>query len=182
MTMPITIAVTDHVPLAQKNRYEALVGELHRLFAAQEGFQSVDTVRHQRPDGVEYTVLLRWANQDTADNWRENAEISRKLSQIEEITGGATQYVEAAGLGLWFDHPDNAAPLLPPFWKRVTLSVLAVYPMLMLLLALSAPLIGNLPQPVQVLTVVIVLSALLTWPIMPWLSKLLQPWLAPKSK
>lgn len=59
----------------------------------------------------------------------------------------------------------------------MAMSAAAVYPMLMLLMALSSPIIGGLPQFLQVLIIVIVLSALLTWPIMPWLSKVLRPWL-----
>ncbi|MGZ0187855.1 MAG: hypothetical protein ACKVH0_07600, partial [Alphaproteobacteria bacterium] len=102
------------------------------------------------------------------------------LAQIEAITGGAAQVVEAAGLGIWVDHAKGVEPRMPPAWKRIVLSVIAVYPMLMLLSTLGAPIIGDLPQPLQVLIVVVVLSALLTWPIMPWLSKALRPWLMVK--
>ena len=88
--------------------------------------------------------------------------------------------MQAIGLGMWVDHAEGMTPNLPPIWKRLVLSVLAVYPMLMFLTALSALITGALPQPAQVLITVIVLSALLTWPIMPWLSKALRPWLMPK--
>ena len=90
------------------------------------------------------------------------------------------QVEEAVGLGMWIDHIEGKEPSLPPFWKRITLSVIAVYPVLMILSALSAPIIKGLPQFLQVLIIVTLLSALLTWPIMPWLSKILRPWLIVK--
>lgn len=180
MSNPITLAVTDHVPLAEKSHYEALVDDLHQLFEAQDGFLSVDTVRHNRPHQVEYTILSRWSDKASSTQWRQDGVIREKLIQIEAITGGTAQIVEAAGLGLWVDHAQGSKPNLPPVWKRVVMSVVAVYPMLMLLMALSAPIIGELPQPIQVLIIVIVLSALLTWPIMPWLSKVLHSWLMAK--
>lgn len=180
MNTPVTLAVTDHVPMEEKARYEALVEELHQLFQTMDGFLSVDIVRHNRPHQVEYTVLSRWSDTAAVEAWRQDKTILETLSQIEIITGGAAQVVQAAGLGIWIDHAEGIAPRLPPVWKRIALSVVAVYPVLMLLSTLSAPFIDDLPQPLQVLIIVVALSALLTWPIMPWLSKFLRPWLMPK--
>jgi len=180
MSSPITLAITDHVPLADKDRYEQLVDELHQLFRGQDGFLSVNTVRHSLPHQVEYTVLLRWVDQSAASKWKSDGVIRHKLAQIEGITSGTAKAVEASGLGLWIDHAQGKAASLPPFWKRVAMSILAVYPLLMLLLAASSPVIGSLPQPMQVLIVVILLSTLLTWPIMPWLSGVLRHWLLAK--
>ncbi|WP_085909061.1 antibiotic biosynthesis monooxygenase [Kiloniella majae] len=184
MSNPVVLAVTDYVPLSKQDRYEALVDELHQFFEAEDGFLSVDTVRYNRPHQIEYTVLSRWADEKAAQQWRKNKLIQKKLSQIEAITGGAADIVEASGIGLWFDHIEGAEaglpPGLPPIWKRIVLSVIGVYPMLILLLELTAPIIGSLPQLLQVFIIVVVLSTLLTWPIMPWLSRLLQPWLMAK--
>ncbi len=180
MSNPVTLAVTDHVPLAGKARYEELVEELHQLFQEQHGFLSVDIVRHNRPHQVEYTVLSRWSDGFAATVWRQDEAMRDKLAEIEAITGGTAQVVQAIGLGMWVDHAEGAAPNLPSAWKRIALSVGAVYPMLMLLSGLFAPIIKGLPQYLQVLIIVIVLSALLTWPIMPWLSKALHPWLMAK--
>ena len=180
MSNSVTLAVTDHVPTDAKVRYEALVAELHKLFETQGGFLSVDTVRHNREHQVEYTILSRWSDEAAVTQWRKNHTIREKLSEIEAITGGPAQHVQAVGLGMWVDHAEGLASGLPPAWKRIAMSVVAVYPMLLLLMALSAPIVGALPQALQVLIIVIVLSALLTWPIMPWLSKLLRPWLMAK--
>lgn len=180
MSNPVTLAVTDHVPLAEKARYEALVEELHQLFEARDGFLSVDIVRHNRPHQVEYTVLSRWSDEAAATLWRRDRTLRDKLSQIEAITGGAAQFVQTIGLGMWVDHAEGSAPYIPPVWKRVVMSVVSVYPTLMLLSWVSAPIIGGLPQFLQMLIIVIVLSALLTWPIMPWFSKVLRPWLMAK--
>jgi uncharacterized protein len=180
MNIPVILAITDHVPLVDKDRYEQMVDELHELFQSQEGFLSVDIVRYNRPHQVEYTVLLRWSNAATATRWKTNKAIQEKLSQIEKITGGTAQSVEAAGLGLWIDHAEGTVAFLPPFWKRVVMSVIAVYPTLLLLLALSNPVIGELSQSLQILIVVVLLSTLLTWPIMPWLTGILRSWLTAK--
>lgn len=180
MSNSVTLAITDHVPMIGKNRYEALVDELHQLFQTQGGFLSVDIVRHNRPHQVEYTILSRWSDETAATHSRRGKSVREKLSQIKEITGGPAQDVQTTGLGMWVDHVEGMAPNLPTAWKHTAMSVVAVYPMLMILITLSAPIIGGLPQFLQVLIIVIVLSTLLTWPIMPWLSKVLRPWLMAK--
>lgn len=177
MSNSVILAVTDHVPMAEKTRYEALVEELHQLFQAVDGFLSVDIVRHNRPHQIEYTILSRWSDEVAATSWQQDKIICAKLSQIKTITGGTAQVVQATGLGMWVDHAEGLAPDLPPAWKRVVMSIVAVYPMLMVLTELSPSIIGRLPHTLQVLIIVAVLSALLTWPIMPWLSKALRPWL-----
>lgn len=181
MSAPVTFAITDHVPLAKRQHYERLVADLHDLFEQQPGFLSADTVRHQRNHVMEYTVLVRWEHEITPQDWRKVPAIAEKLTSIEKITGGAASFAEATGSGLWFDHQQSAAPALPPFWKRVLVSVIAVYPMLMVLILSTAPLIGALPQPLQVFILVVILSALLTWPIMPLVNRALGPWLSKSS-
>lgn len=177
MNHPVTIAVTDHVRQDDSQTYETHVRELHNMLEDCPGFLSTDTVRHVREHQVEYTILLRFADTNTAKNWKDRSEIAAKLAEVTALTGGAAQIVESAGLGLWVDHVAGAEPALPLYWKRVVLGVLGVYPMLMILQPLSRPLVSGLPQPLQIFVVVVVLSCLITWPIMPTLGKYLRGWL-----
>lgn len=180
-TEPVVQAVTDRVGNQLRDRYELLVGEFHEMLKRQPGFLSVDTVRHVKDRQTDYTVLLRFEDRTSADAWKASPEIRAKLDAIQELTGGPVKLTESAGLEMWVDHAPGDRPVLPTFWKRVTLSVLAVYPSLMVLMAISQPLIGALPQALQVFAIVVVLSGLLTWPIMPWLTRVLRPWLMPAS-
>ncbi len=66
---------------------------------------------------------------------------------------------------------------LPAFWKSVVLSISLVYPMIVLLDWLLDPIIGGLPTYAQIFVIVVALSTLLTWPIMPCATRLLKGWL-----
>ncbi len=177
----VTIAVTDHVERGVQEAYESRVKELHGLLELCPGFLSADTVRHIREHIVEYTILLRFADHGAAHNWEARPEIMSKLKEVKNLTGGEATIVEATGLGMWVDHKPGVAPVLPPFWKRVVLSVLGVYPMLLVLLAVLGPQVQGLPRPLQTFCIVVVLACLLTWPIMPTLGKYLGPWLQGKA-
>ncbi|MBE9112840.1 antibiotic biosynthesis monooxygenase, partial [Nodosilinea sp. LEGE 07298] len=70
----------------------------------------------------------------------------------------------------------------PPYYKQVVLGVLAVYPLILLANGLLGPLLIGLPPLLALFISVIFVSALLTYPIMPWLSKGLAFWLYPKAQ
>jgi len=70
----------------------------------------------------------------------------------------------------------------PPFWKCVIIGVICVYPLILLLRLALAPVTGGLPWGVALLPNVIVLSTLLTYPVIPWVTRLLRPWLYPKQR
>ncbi|MEH6526428.1 MAG: hypothetical protein V7723_10165 [Sneathiella sp.] len=171
------IIVTDHVWSGHQPNYENLVRELHDVIRQLPNFQTVDVVRHATSELIEYTVILRFsALTDFKKIWKSPAIVS-KLAEIEKLTGGPAKYAEAAGLELWVGGEGTNKMLVPPYWKRVVMSIIGVYPMLLLLLGISGPVIGSLPKPAQTLIIVVILSSLLAWPIMPLISKALRPWL-----
>ena len=57
------------------------------------------------------------------------------------------------------------------------LSIVAVYPALVLLVALLAPVTDRVPGPVGLLLVVVILTGLTTAFIVPWLGRRLHGWL-----
>lgn len=175
---PVTLTFIDYVPLSVKDEFETCVRELHTLFESLTGFYSADVVRHTRDQQMEYTVLLRFADEAASENWKHDPAIAKKLKELEAITGGAAHSSKCVGLGLWVDHIAGVEPKSPPFWKQLVFSVLGVYPTLIVILAISDPLIGGLPRLLAVFITVVLLSALLIYPIMPLLNRFLQPWMS----
>ncbi len=85
------------------------------------------------------------------------------------------------GLELWFDRPTTTRDLKePPLWKQVIIGVVCVYPLVLLLNWGLGPVTQGIPKELAVLINVIILSTLLTYPVMPWVTRLLRAWLYPK--
>ena len=86
-----------------------------------------------------------------------------------------------SGLELWFDRPDTPQQLKePPFWKQVIIGVICVYPLVMFLNWTLVPIMEEFPKELSILVNVIILSSLLTYPVMPWVTRYLRTWLYPK--
>ena len=68
----------------------------------------------------------------------------------------------------------------PAFWKRVVVDILAVYPCLMVILTLTDPWLGGLPQPLHVLIIVCLLALMMAGLVMPLMQRVFARWLTPR--
>lgn len=171
-----TLMIVDHVNRESLSDYEDWLAGIHGSLKNQRGFVSVDVIRHVDQPDPEYIILVKFENQERLDAWRTSPELAGWLSKLEGLVARKPHFEEAIGLEIWFDHASKQQRL-PAFWKRVILNIACVYPMIILLSWAFAPITESLPPPGQIFVVVVVLSTLLTWPIMPYVTRRLKPWL-----
>ena len=83
------------------------------------------------------------------------------------------------GLETWFTLPGREMPKPPPPYKMAITAWLAIFPLVLALSYALGPLLGGLPLPVRILISTLFLTPVMTWVAMPWLTRLLWPWLYP---
>ena len=81
------------------------------------------------------------------------------------------------GLEAWFTLPGQKPVKPPPQWKMALLTLLAVYPLTLIIPAVLPSFIMRQPKYIVNCVVSISLTALLTWLIMPNLTKLFNGWI-----
>jgi len=172
-----TLMVVDHVKSECISDYESWLTGIHGDLQKQRGFVSVDVIRHLDQPNPEYVILVKFENQESLNRWRSSLRLADWLSKLEGLIEREPHFEEAIGLEIWFDRASLPQHIMPAFWKRVVLSIACVYPMIIFLSSSFGPIIGTWPPALQIFVVVVVLSALLTWPIMPYATRFLRPWL-----
>ena len=152
---------------------------LHQRLEQAEGFRSLDTIRRDGGLGTDYYSLARFDSVEALEKWRASKERRELLGGIEELAITDISREQAAGSNIWFRPIGTmpSTPKAPPLWKRWLLSMLAVYPALVLLVALLKPVTSLLPQALGLFIVAFILTGLTTAFIVPWLSRRLQGWL-----
>ena len=83
----------------------------------------------------------------------------------------------------WFQMPKRhapGAPQPPPRWKMAMITWLAIFPLINVLNLVLAPLLGGLPAIVRTLVSTAILVPLMTWVVMPAMTRLFLRWLFPK--
>jgi uncharacterized protein len=136
------------------------------------------------PGSREYHVLYTFADRASMDAWLDSNERRRWLARVREMTEAERGLQEVTGLETWFKLPGSSVPTMkpPPRWKMWLVSVVAVYPLVLLFQILLAPRIADLALPLRALAYPLVLLTLMTFAVMPTVTRLLRRWLAPRRE
>lgn len=180
---PVTLVISEVVDPDRVTAYEAWTKGINQDAALFEGFLGVEVIRPRDHDHPEYVVIVKFDTYDNLRRWLVSPTYRAWMEQSHGLIAARSQQHLPSGLELWFTLPQHRAELRSPqplYYKQVVLGVLAVYPLILLANALLGPLLSGLPPLLGLLISVVFVSALLTYPVMPWLSKGLGFWLYPK--
>jgi uncharacterized protein len=176
--------VLEHVvPIKQEASFELWYGALIRLAERQAGFLRSDTCPPlvcldgvvKRYSIIHFDTPNHLNNCITSEQWEAMLESGRHLVQNYKFKSFTT------GLEGWFSSRDGAASLGPPRWKQVLAVVLGLYPIVILQGQLFEALgiMQTWPPASAMLAGNLITSTILTWVIMPQISRLLRFWLRP---
>ena len=137
------------------------------------------SVLHE-PGSRWYHLVYKFTDRDRFRAWAESEERSHWLGRVEHLTEDADrQLQQTTGLETWFDLPGtDDAPRRPPSrWKMWLISLVAVYPLVVLFQWALAPRVADLPLLVRSALFPLVLLSLMTFVVMPGVTRLTRPWL-----
>ena len=124
-------------------------------------------------DSNEIGILRTFADEAERDAFY-NSKLFRDWEAYASKLTEEPVYRPLTGLEAWFRYP-----LPPPRWKMAVASLCGVFPTSLLLSFTVGPYLQNLPIPLRVLIIAVCMVALLTWVIMPVITRLLKKWLRP---
>jgi uncharacterized protein len=137
------------------------------------------SVLHE-PDSPWYHLVYKFTDRDRFRAWVESEERDHWLGQVERLTEDTERELqETTGLETWFDLPGTAAAPRrpPPRWKMWMVSLVAVYPLVVLFQWVLAPRVERMPLLVKAALFPLVLLTLMTFVVMPLVTRVLRPWL-----
>lgn len=178
---PITVMFVDKVSSEKIKHYEDWLNGIHGDMKAAVGFMDVTVIRLGELKYTEYTVLIKFDNYRNLAAWRDSETEDVWLSQHADLVHETASIQQTSGLDIWFNRPSKVGSKKAAYWKQVALGAAIVYPMILMLNLLLSPITSYLSFKWALLVNVVVMSALLTYPVMPFASKLLHNWLYPKK-
>lgn len=145
---------------------DALV-QLARAHPAHEGSSVFTTA-----DG-DAVVLMRFADQQALDAWQASDAVQQHLraGDVHSLATDAPQI--RSGFETWFTLPGRRA-MVPPRWKIALITWCALLPQVLILGTLVP---AGVPRVLSVMITTAIPVAMLTWVIMPRLTRLLHRWL-----
>ena len=141
------------------------------------GNRSIHVLRSDQSNPREYTVVDRFADMDARRAFTSTEDYKTWMVRLRELTEEDPHIEEMEGLAGWFTIPGQPARKPPPKPKMALVTFIGVYPLTSLLPPLFRKLLpGWHPLALNVIVTGLIV-ALLTWVIMPNLTKLFRKWL-----
>jgi len=176
MPEPVTIFVSRTAQPGKEAELEAWmrdVGETARQFPGFVNSRWLESEDGRAPG--EFEVVFTFDSPENFNHWNASPERQELYARLEPLV--AEQKIrKVTGLEPWLSlSPPDMAP--PPKWKMFLLAFLGVYPTLNVVFFFMMPLVRDLPMWLRLLCTVPVISALMTFVVMPALSMLCHSWL-----
>ena len=177
-TEAVTVCVSVKVKPDSEEAFEQWIGGVGRAAAQFAGHQGLNVLRPDGKDIAEYVYIFRFDTYAHLKQWEESKEREQWVEKLQPlIQEGSTNKQVVTGLEGWFYLPGRRASVPPPRYKMVLVTVLAIYPLSVLVPLLLGPYIGFLPPLIRSLIIAACLVLLMTYVVMPLLTRLFANWL-----
>ena len=176
---PVTAVASRRVKQGREREFEEWTSGI--LAAANEfpGYMGSEVFRPgDGPDEDEYRIVFRFDQESHMRAWEESEERRRWLRKAEPLIHEEKVHV-LTGLETWFTLPSKAGEPSPPRYKMALVTWLAIFPLVTLIFLLFGPLLSHLPTLLRTLVLTAVMVTLMTYVVMPRMTRLFSFWLYP---
>lgn len=178
---PVTVVVTRKVRAGSEKAYEEWLDRLIQRAKGLPGFLGTKVVSPGASDPRVYTSIFRF---DSVANLRgfEVSDLRREaLLEVVDLVEGDAVWSRLTGLELWFSPPAGTVVPQPSRFRMALVMITVVYGLVLSIGKLVATVLSAAPQPVRLLITIVIEVFLMTYVIMPRLTRWLARWIYPRS-
>ncbi|HYW17988.1 MAG TPA: antibiotic biosynthesis monooxygenase [Nodularia sp. (in: cyanobacteria)] len=177
----VTVVISQIVKPGCESAYEAWLKDITSVSRTYVGHLGTNVIRPQPGVRPEYVIIFRFDGYENLKVWMTSRDREYWLTQAQHLVQSDPHIQQINGLSAWFSLPGQ--PLkTPPRYKTALLTWVAVSVLINVLPRLLTPLLGNLPPVMISLIIPAIMVGLLTYVVMPWVTRLFSPWLYGKSR
>lgn len=174
-----TVVVRRHIKPGREAEFETAMRGFVDYALQCPGYLSL-SVLSPAGEQREYTVIGNFADERARRQFTATAEYATWMSRLGELTEGEAGFTESSVLDEWVRAATVATTTTtPPKWKTAVATLVGVWPVVTLLGLYLTPLLASWPYILSSIVLAAATVALLTWCVMPVVSRVLRPWLYP---
>lgn len=177
----VTAVIAHLVKLGREAAYEDWMRDIIPAAKTFDGYLGVNILRPQPGVHSEYVIVLHFSHHEPLQAWLNSEERYRWIERAKPLLQDSEQVQVLTGLETWFELPKRPQRSPPKRYKMALLTWLAVFVTLTIVSRILSPIFALLPdllaQPIAIGIVV----WLLTYAIMPRLTRLFHRWLYPNA-
>jgi antibiotic biosynthesis monooxygenase (ABM) superfamily enzyme len=129
----------------------------------------------------EWQLILRFETVGHLKEWEESPICQGWIARADALTVGDPRVLRVNSLEAWFALPEVPNALPPPKWKTAIVSAIGIYPVISLMPILLKPITNALPAWLATLVSIAIMMPLMTWIVMPQVTRIFKRWLYPSA-
>lgn len=179
---PVTVSITRHVEPALADQMVAWIRAGFTLAERFPGFLGAGWVR-PGTHSDEWHCLYRFESAESLARWEASHQREWWLGSAQGLVGDVRKELRT-GIEGWFDEPREhdvqdlrPLPAAPPRWKQAVMIWFAFFPLSLVITLSLAGLLPDLHPALRVLVSTIVMTPVMTYLVLPRLTRALDWWL-----
>ena len=178
----VTTTVTRRVKPGHEAFYEQFLEGIIAAASRFPGHLGVEVFRPQSAAAGEYRTVYRFDTAEHLREWLDSDEHAAWLERAEPHVAGPMRTSFVTGLETWFTLPDRPGTAPPPPYKMALLTWITIFPLITAIVAVTGPLLEELPLVLRLGITTALAVPLMTWIVMPRVTRLLRGWLYPAKE
>ncbi|PSF39315.1 hypothetical protein C7H19_00565 [Aphanothece hegewaldii CCALA 016] len=179
---PVTVSITRRVKPGCEKAFEEFVSGITAAAMTFEGHLGATIIRPSNPAIPEYRVIFKFDRRSNLEKW-ENSECRRQwLAREKVLIVGSPVREVLTGLETWFTLPAYQEIIPPPRYKMAAITFIAIFPLIKIVSYSFKPVLVSLPSLLQEMMATGLIVLLMTYVVMPRMTRLFAFWLYPYSR
>lgn len=172
--MPVHVAITRKVLPGKEEEFKQALRKFLGESFTQGGVHGAAMITALPGSEDREIGILRTFKDDAEKNAFYESKQFRDWEAYASTLTEEPVYREMTGLEAWFRSPTS-----PPRWKMAVVTLCGVFPTSLFLAYTIVPLIKSFPVAARSLVIAVLMVVILTWVVMPFLTRTLKKWLRP---
>jgi uncharacterized protein len=178
---PVTTTVTRRVKPGHEVFYEQFLEGIIAAATRFPGHLGVEVFRPASASEGEYRIVYRFDTGEHLRAWLDSNEHAAWLKRAEPHVIGPMRSQFLTGLESWFTLPGRPGSPPPPPYKMALVTWVTIFPLITLVVLVLDPLLVRLDLVPRLAVTTAVTVPIMTWLVMPRVTRLLRGWLYPQA-
>ena len=175
---PVTIVISRTVKPGHQQKFEQWLNGIGKAVQSFDGYLGVNIIKPSTDaTRLEYVNIFRFNSYGNMHRWEVSEIRQNWLKQLDDMVICVTEPKIITGLEYWFTLPDKPLEQPPPRYKMALLVWLVIFPILLLIPPLIQDLMTDQPRYAITAVTSMVMVILMTYIIMPQITKVFSRWL-----
>jgi len=178
----VTTIVSRRIKVGREADFEEWLASITNAAHQFPGYLGANVLRPTSKNQPEFVTIFRFDSYANLAQWENSEQRQNLLKQSEELAEGEMQVQKISGLDFWFTPPTAQAPIAPPRYKMAIVLTCVIFILSLVLAPVLAKLLMILPPLLRQFAIVALQVTLITYFILPFLTRSLSRWLFASSR